>query len=261
MKTFHPAGTLPRFYLPPEACTGRVLTLTEREAHHGLRVLRLQRGDADTVLDGAGHEYECEVSEATRGQVLLTVRHKHARPPLPHRLTLLQALPKTKAFEFIVQKATELGASRIVPLLTERVVSQPEATAAAHKLDKWRWIAIDSIKQCGSAWLPAIEAPMPLAALLSRNDSCDLRLVGALHGERRHPRQILAEYRRVHERPPQSIGIFVGPEGDFTPAEMEAIEQSGARRITLGPQVLRSDTAAIYCLSVLSYELQFPHSP
>lgn len=245
-----------RFHLPPEACAGTMLTLTEREAHHGLRVLRLHRGDAVTVLDGAGHEYQCAVSEVVRERVALTVQHKRFIPRLPHRFTLLQALPKGRAFELIVQKATELGANRLVPLLTGRVVSQPDEDAAAHKLDKWRWIAIDAIKQCGSAWLPTIEPPATLGDYLARREPFDLLLVGALQGQTRHPRQVLEEYRRTHGHPPQSVGIFVGPEGDFTAAEMDAIGQAGAHRVTLGSLVLRSDTAAIYGLSVLNYELQ-----
>jgi 16S rRNA (uracil1498-N3)-methyltransferase len=95
-----------------------------------------------------------------------------------------------------------------------------------------------------------------LADFLARHEPFDLLLVGALQGEQRHPCQVLEEYRQAHGHPPQSIGIFVGPEGDFTPVEMEAIALAGAHRVTLGSLVLRSDTAAIYCLSVLNYELQ-----
>lgn len=245
-----------RFHLPPEHCAGTTLTLAEREAHHGLRVLRLHRGEPVIVLDGAGHEYECEVGEVARDRVTLAVARERFVPPLPQRITLLQALPKGKAFEFIVQKATELGTSRVVPLLTERVVSQPDGSAIAHKLDKWRWIAIDSIKQCGSAWLPDIEAPLPLVDFLARHEPFDLLLVGALQEERAHPRAVLEAFQRTHGRAPKTVGVFVGPEGDFTPAEMDAIKRSGARAVTLGPLVLRSDTAAVYLLSVLNYELQ-----
>lgn len=261
-----------RFHLSPEQCQDPTLTLTDREAHHALHVVRLRRGERVAVLDGAGHEYQCDVHEASRESVTLGVLHKSTIPPLPYHLTLLQAVAKGKTFETIVQKATELGAFRVVPLLTERVVSVPgkdvspkrpprdshlgEMTLPANKVEKWRLIAIDSIKQCGSAWLPQIEAPIPLRDFLTRHERFELPLVAALQGDRRHPREVLDEFRLEYGHLPKSVGIFIGPEGDFTPAEMVAIKETGALPVTLGPLVLRSDTAAVYALSVLNYELQ-----
>lgn len=247
-----------RFYLPPEECQSPMLTLTEREAHHALHVVRLRRGERVSVLDGAGHELLCEVRDASRESVSLAVLHKTAIAPLPYHLTLLQAMTKGKAFEIIIQKATELGAFRIVPLISERVVSQPDEDAAANKVEKWRWIAIDSIKQCGSAWLPQIEAPATLKAFLAHHERFELPLVASLQSDRHHLREILDDFRLERGRLPKSVGVYVGPEGDFTPVEMDAIKESGALPITLGPLVLRSDTAAVYALSVLNYELQSP---
>lgn len=250
-----------RFHLPPEECQGSNLTLTAREAHHALHVVRLRLGERVAVLDGAGHEYLCDVREASRDGVTLAVLHKSQTPPLPYHLTLLQAMTKGKAFENIVQKATELGAFRLVPLLSERVVSQPDDDAAANKVEKWKLIAIDSIKQCGSGWLPQIEPPQPLKEFLARHERFELPLLASLQNDRRHPHEVLEDYRVEHGRLPRSVGVFVGPEGDFTPVEMDAIKESGALPVTLGPLVLRSDTAAVYALSVLNYELQLPGQP
>lgn len=247
-----------RFHLPPEACQGTTLILADREAHHALHVVRLRRGERVSVLDGAGHEYLCDVREASRESVTLAVLHKNHVAPLPYHLTLLQAVTKGKAFEIIIQKATELGAFRVVPLISERVVSQPDDDAAANKVEKWRLIAIDSIKQCGSAWLPQIEAPISLKAFLAHHERFELPLVASLQSDRHHPREVLDDYRIEHGRLPKSVGVFVGPEGDFTSVEMDAIKESGTLPVTLGPLVLRSDTAAVYALSVLNYELQSP---
>jgi 16S rRNA (uracil1498-N3)-methyltransferase len=247
-----------RFHLPTEECQGSNILLTAREAHHALHVVRLRRGERVSVLDGVGHEYLCDVREASRENVTLAVLHKTAIPPLLYHITLLQAVMKGKAFESTVQKATELGAFRVVPLLSERVVSQPDEDAVASKVEKWRLIAIDSIKQCGSAWLPQIEAPLPLKEFLARHERFELPLVASLQDDRRHPREVLEDFRLEHGHLPKSVCVFVGPEGDFTSAEMDAIKESGAFPITLGPLVLRSDTAAVYALSVLNYELQAP---
>ena len=120
-----------RFYLPPEQGNDLSLRLEAREAHHGLQVLRLRPSEKVVVLDGAGHEYLCEVGQAERRTIHLTVRHKNTVPRLPYEITLVQGLPKGKLFESIVQKATELGVARIVPLLSERVSAHWQPGGAA----------------------------------------------------------------------------------------------------------------------------------
>ena len=158
--------------------------------------------------------------------------------------------------ESIIQKAVELGARRIVPLLTGHVVTQLGEKDSTNKRDKWQQVAIESIKQCGAAWLPKIEIPMTPAQFLARREKFDLSLAGSLQTERRHPRECFREFEAKHGRLPQSIGVWIGPEGDFTFDELKAIQASGALPISLGRLVLRVETAAIYCLSILNYELQ-----
>jgi 16S rRNA (uracil1498-N3)-methyltransferase len=244
-----------RFYLPPGSIRGDSLRLDGREAHHALHVLRLQRGDLVTVLDGVGNEFLCAVENSSRHAVTLSVSLKNFTPPPPCSITLLQAVPKGKTIESIIQKAVELGARRIVPLLTEHVVTRLDDRDAADKRAKWQQVAIEAIKQCGAAWLPEIETPTTLDQFLKRRDRYDLSLVGALQKERRHPRECFREFQAQHKRLPQSVGVWIGPEGDFTPEELEAIQASGALPISLGRLVLRVETAAIYCLSILNYEL------
>lgn len=245
-----------RFYLPPAQCQGATLELTDSEAHHATRVLRLEPKDQAIVLDGAGHTFDCEVSEITKRTVRLNVITKAFAPPLPCQITLLQAMPKPKALDYIVQKATELGVARIVPLLTERVVSQLDERAAADKAEKLLPVALEAIKQCGSPWLPKIEPPLPLRKFLERREAFDLSVVASLHPGSQHVHQFIEQFRTAHHRLPVTAAAWVGPEGDFTPAEIELILASGAHPITLGQLVLRSDTAAIYSLSVLNHELQ-----
>lgn len=245
-----------RFFLPPEDCQGPELRLPESETHHAVHVLRLRERDRAVVLNGVGDELLCEVAAAERRSVRLRVVRRTAHPRLPYRLTLLQAVPKNKAMDWIVQKATELGAHRIVPLLSERTVAHWEGAAAAHKLTKWRAICIEAAKQCGTPWLPVLDAPLAIQAFLSRREPCELPLLASLQPEARHPREPLRDFVEEHRRLPQDAAVWIGPEGDFTPAEINAIRSSGAAPISLGPLVLRSDTAALYCLSLLSYELQ-----
>lgn len=247
---------MPRFYLSPERCAGKALRLDGREAHHALQVLRLQRGDALMVLDGAGHEFFCEVDNAARDFVALTVKEKRFTPPLPCAITLLQAVPKGKIIEDIIQKSVELGASRIVPILSERVVTHLAAEDAEIKRAKWQNVAVEAIKQCGATWLPIVERPVNIDEFLMRAEKFDLLLVGSLQPGRRHPREVLKEFKTKNNRLPQSAGIWIGPEGDFSLKELKTIQAAGAQSISLGQLVLRVETAAIYALSFLNYELQ-----
>jgi len=247
-----------RFYLPPEECRGGVLTLSGREAHHARHVLRLRDGERVVVLDGAGREWHCEVRASRRDSVSLQVLERNTVPPLPCSITLLQAIPKGKIVESIIQKAAELGAARIVPILAERVATHLETGGAEAKARKWQLVAIEAIKQCGNAWLPQVEAPLTVEKFLARREHFDLPLVACLEPDSRHPREYFRKFIAAHQRLPRSVCVWVGPEGDFTPAEYGAIKHSGALPITLGRLVLRTETAATYCLSVLNYELQAP---
>ncbi|MGB7747543.1 MAG: RsmE family RNA methyltransferase [Verrucomicrobiia bacterium] len=244
-----------RFYLPPGSTRGDSLRLDGREAHHALRVLRLKRGELVAVLDGVGNEFLCAVENSSRDAVTLSVSLKNFTPPPPCSITLLQAVPKGKIIESIIQKAAELGARRIVPLLTERVVTHLDDGDAGNKRDKWQQVAVEAIKQCGAAWLPKIETPVTPAQFLASKENFDLSLVGSLQKERRHPRECFQEFQAKHGRLPQSVSVWIGPEGDFTLEELSAIQAAGALPISLGRLVLRVETAAIYCLSILNYEL------
>ena len=245
-----------RFYLPPGRCQEPSLFLTGREAHHAEHVVRLHRGERVAVLDGAGQEYLCEVQGYDRNGVGLVPIEKRFQPAPPCRVTLLQAVPKGKIMEAIIQKATELGVSRIVPLLSERVVPQIEGKASEHKVEKWRSVAIEAIKQCGSPWLPEIEPPLTPNQFLARAESCELSLIASLQSGSRSARDYFRDFQAKSGRTPESVSVWIGPEGDFSPEETELITAKGSQPITLGRLILRTETAAIYCLSVINHELQ-----
>jgi len=247
-----------RFYIDPAQGQQKILHLSERESHHGLRVLRVREGERVVALDGAGSEFMCEVQDIHDDTLSLKVLQKNFGARVPYQITLMQAIPKGKTMESIVQKATELGVHRIVPLLAERSVVQLQEESASAKVEKWQGTAIEAIKQCGSVWLPQIETPVSVAAFLSKGERPDLPLIATLQPGAQHPRKFFAEFSDERKRLPSSVAVWVGPEGDFTPAEINAIRGSGALPITLGQLILRSETAAFYCLSILNYELQAP---
>jgi 16S rRNA (uracil1498-N3)-methyltransferase len=224
------------------------------EAHHALRVLRMKPGDEAIVQDGAGHEFLCSVESRSRDALSLRIMKRNFVPPPPCSITLFVAIPRGKIIESIIQKSVELGVRKIAPLLTERVVTRLEEKDAVRKREQWRQTAIEAMKQSGAPRLPEIESPAPLENFLARIEKPDLQIVGSLQKERRHPNEVFCEYQKVHGNPPASAAAWIGPEGDFTPDELKAIIGAGACPISLGNLVLRVETAAIFCLSVLSYE-------
>jgi 16S rRNA (uracil1498-N3)-methyltransferase len=245
-----------RFYIAPAQWNPEALTLNNAQAHHARDVLRLKTGDRVALFNGRGHEITAEISEIDRDGLSLRKLHEARTPPMRCRITLAQAIPKGKNMELIVQKAVEIGAAEIVPLISERTVVHLESRNAAAKQAKWQSVAIEAAKQCGQNWLPDVRLPeTPRDFFRGSAATADLKLIGSLQSDARHLKMILADYEHEHLGRPRSILICVGPEGDFTPAELNLARTHGCQPITLGPIILRVETAAIYCMSVLSYEL------
>lgn len=243
---------MPRFYIPPHAWNPDRLALDAGETHHALDVLRMKTGDRATVFNGQGAEATLELESADRGRATWRRIAASRSAPLGCQLTLGQAIPKGKNMDLIVEKATELGVAAIAPLFSERTVVRAEADDALAKRDKWQRVAIEAAKQCGQNWLPAIAAPRTPKEFFAGGEKWDLMLIASLQPDARPLKQVLAEAGGAR---PARVLILVGPEGDFTPAEINLAKNAGCRPITLGPIILRTETAALYCLSVLSHEL------
>ncbi len=246
-----------RFYISPETWDPRALALAASEAHHARDVLRMKVGEKLVLFNGQGREITAEITDLHGDQIQLRKLHEAETPPLRCRIVLGQAIPKGKNMELIVQKAVEIGAAEIAPIISDRTIVQVDSESAAQKQTKWQQIAVEAAKQCAQNWLSRIHTPRKLAELFSvvSEESFDLCLIGSLQPDAEHLKQILADYLSEHQHRPRSVLILIGPEGDFTPAELSFARRHGCRPITLGPIILRVETAAIYCLSILSYEL------
>ena len=276
-----------RFYIAPESWNPDRLVLTESEAHHARDVLRLKRGEKAVLFNGAGREITAELAEVSPNELRFQKLTQTDAPPLRCRITLGQAIPKGKNMDLIVQKAVEIGVAGICPLMSQRTVVDLDEEAAAQKQAKWQQVAIEAAKQCGQNWLPKVRKPQTLKEFFGSSVAAvavyppgrdrrrtnlaedaspkpapfDLHLIGSLQPDAQHLKRILSHYLAEHNRPPTSVLMMVGPEGDFTPAELSLAKGHGCLPITLGPIILRVETAAIYCLSVLSYELFGPGIP
>jgi 16S rRNA (uracil1498-N3)-methyltransferase len=244
-----------RFYLPSEQWRTDALVLTNSEAHHCKNVLRLAVRDKIVLFDGHGRELTAEIVSSDSSEIQLRRLHEAQTPPLRCQISLGQAIPKGKNMDLIVQKAVEIGAAEIVPIISDRTVVRLDEENARSKQTKWQSIAIEAAKQCGQNWLPQVHKPATLARFFENRRRFDLQLIGSLQSDAMHLKDILAEFSGDNRERPKSVLMLVGPEGDFTPAELSLARSQGCRPITLGPIVLRVETAAIYCLSILSYEL------
>jgi len=243
-----------RFHIPPANWNPASLAVTGDEFHHCRDVMRCRPGDRVVVFNGVGTEADVEILSLDAARAPLKVWTLSETPRPPASLTLGQAVPKGKNMDLIVQKATELGASVIVPLLSERTVVRLDPDEARRKQEKWQRVAVEACKQCGQNWLPEVALPVSVDTFVAKAGRArpgELRLIAALTAEARPLRKILGD----QEIRPKAATILIGPEGDFTPAEVSLAIGAGFDPLTLGPIVLRSETAAIYALSVTGYEL------
>ena len=240
-----------RCYIPPSDWPLAEVTLGEDESHHLLHVLRVKAGQKVEVFNGEGGTGLAAVETAGRDAVAVRIleRSEQKRPAV--QFALIQALPREQKMDLIIQKATELGASEILPITTEHAVVHLKQDRSEGKRERWEKIALNAAKQCGTAWLPKIAPAQALPTFLAARHKFDALLVCALDEKTRPIRDTI---QSIKARPVSSVGVLVGPEGDFSAAEMESIRAAGALPVSLGGSVLRSETAAIYALSVLRYE-------
>ena len=234
-----------RFHLPAEDWADDP-ALTGNEARHLSQVLRIRCGETITVFDGCGRRAIAEVMNVARDRVTLTLGAAQVAPAPRPAITLVQAIPKGKTMDIIVQKAVELGVAAIQPLVTRHTVVQP----GDGKSDKWSRTALEACKQCGQDTLPHIAEPLSFERwLATQNTAAGLRLIASLAPGARPLREILLD----HPGTTAAI-LLVGPEGDFSADETKAALAAGFLPVSLGEIVLRGETATMFCLSALRYQ-------
>lgn len=233
-----------RFVIGPGFGTGDEAALPEEEAAHAVRVLRLKQDDAVELLDGQGARYAGTIVRATRGEVIVRLggRMPDAEPPVD--VTLYMGLPKFDKLDFIVQKAAELGARRIVPVRMERSVVKLDEREGEKRRERLERVAVEAAKQCGRARPPQIAAPRSWRDALDGMAAQDLMLMPWEEAHERHLRELAA-------RTPANIGLLIGPEGGISEREARLAIECGALAVTLGPRILRAETAAIAALSLI----------
>jgi 16S rRNA (uracil1498-N3)-methyltransferase len=239
--------SLHRFCVEPAQISGGRVRFSSEQTHQIVRVLRMRLGDTLAVFDGTGAEHEAELITLSDAEVTARLKRIRATVPEPAlRLTLLQGLPRAEKMELIVQKATELGVYRIVPLLCARSVSK-----GFGRLQRWRTIAREAAEQCGRAVVPTIGDPVPFTGFFGAEGGAALRGIALWEDEqRRSVREALK--LMVHAEP---MHLLVGPEGGLEPDEVSLAGDRGLVTASLGRRTLRTETATLVALGVIQYEL------
>ena len=239
-----------RFYVPKESVQGARIVIGGDEAHHIADVMRLKPSDKIVAFDGTGKEYDGVIKTIKAKSVVIEIIAE--RTPSAKRvaaITLIQAIPKKAKMDYIVEKATELGASAIVPVFTRRTIPEWDGPKRAAQAARWRKIALEASKQCARAEIPAISEIEDFIKVVKGPARYDLALIATLGDDTVKLGAALAGSGR------KAVAIAIGPEGDFTPEEVEAARNSGFRPVSLGSRVLKSDTAGLAALAILDYEL------
>jgi 16S rRNA (uracil1498-N3)-methyltransferase len=227
---------------------GDVITLDEEQSRHIAKSLRMNVGDMITACDGSGSDYGCRIEEITKDCVILAVCYKQASDSEPSvKVSLYQGVPKGDKTEDIIQKCVELGVYEITPTLTKRSISRPDEKQAAKKQIRYNKISLEAAQQSGRGIVPQVNKMITLKEAIA-TCTADLKIL-FYEGGGEPIKKILADFSK--DKAPESIAIFIGPEGGFAPEEAELLTENGAISATLGKRILRTQTAPVAALAAI----------
>ena len=235
-----------RFFIPPDQIeTGRPV-LRGPEVKHLVKVLRLGAGDVVELLDGSGRGIRARIDSVDREEVVCARLEEFSpggEPPV--RVTLVQGLAKGEKMDLVIQKSTEMGVAEIIPLICRRTVVQLDSRKAAERQIRWQRVALEAAKQCRRARVPVVRPPQGLGVVLDAIPEGTASFMPWEEERHRSFRQALEGEN------PGRVYIFIGPEGGFEISEVEEAGRRGVVTVTLGPRILRTETAGLACLSII----------
>jgi 16S rRNA (uracil1498-N3)-methyltransferase len=237
-------------FTPPGTLESDLIVLSPEESHHLARVLRVGTGQELTLFDGRGTRAEAVIEEVSKKTVTARVTARETVPPPAVEITLIQSVCKTDRFELILQKATELGVRRIQPVVSAHTVNRSKEPEK--QLERWKTIVRNAAQQCGTAWLPDFQPLEKMETVFPRLGNFDAVFIGSLHPDAKPFRET---FQGLEKSKIKTAALLIGPEGDFTAEEVNAAVAAGAIPVTFGRQILRTETAAIFGISVMVYEL------
>ena len=243
-----------RFYVTDIDTAGQTISLKGSIARQIKNVLRIEAGERVRLFNGAGDEWEAEISRVGKNKISTTLISTVKTIPEPStRITMILGLARPERIELAIQKCTELGAIRFVPVISERVQGGNTGAPSAKRLERWQRIAIEAAEQSGRATVPTVETPMPVLEAVKH--VVELQPVLCMWEEVADESQPLSAVLRSFGSGSAILAALIGPPGGFTEEEVAANQAVGANLVTLGARVLRSETAAVAVMSAILYEL------
>jgi len=245
-----------RFFVEEGNIKEDKVTIGGDEARHIAQVLRLKEKDRIKVFTGEGREYLAEIIQASKKEVIgriLKESRLDTEPPV--EITLIQGIPKSNKMDFIVQKATELGVKRIIPVITQRTIIRLDKEKAKVRRIRWQRIALEAAKQSGRAIIPEVREAIPFIQALDNLNRERLNLIPWEEETSTSLKEVLKHHTSHIPHPTSQITVFIGPEGGFTSGEVGAAKKRGALSVSLGPRLLRTETAGLVTLAMILYEL------
>lgn len=243
---------MPRFFVTKEQISENTILINGADAHHIARSLRMAEGDEAIICDGCGDEYLCKLLRIRDDECICEIIEKiNSEAESPIFITLCMAYPKGDKLETVIQKAVELGASRIIPFESSRCIKRPKAEKAEKQNARLSRIAEEAAKQCGRAVIPRVLPPLSYRQMLSEATKSELALFCYEAENGLSVKDVLKD-RDL----PLSISVVVGSEGGFSPEEAELAKEAGCISVSLGKRILRCETAPSYVLSAISYRYE-----
>lgn len=240
-----------RFIVTPSALNQATLVLDAADSHHAAVVLRVEPGEAVRLLDGRGGMADGRVLEVGKRAVVVEITGRRKAQPRIGEVILVAAVTKGKAWELTLQKATELDVTGIVPVFCRRCVVKVDPAERPRRQLDWQRTVNEAAKQCGTPWIPRVEAPVDLEEWLKPSSLLDLGLVASLVPDSREVGELLGAHADARR-----VGVVVGPEGDLEPGELQMLFDRGFLPVTLGPTILRAETAALVSVALVAHELR-----
>jgi len=242
---------MPRFFVNSEAIENENIIISGEDFNHIKNVLRLRQGESLVISDGNCTDYDVVIDSYTSSSVVARIIGKNKNDNESEiDITLFQGVPKSDKMDMIIQKSVELGVKRIVPVLTERtVVKINNEKDSKNKVARWQRIAQEASKQCNRGILPAVDNPVTFYEAVAKYKKADLSLIPYEKECGNRLKTILKSNNA------KTISIMIGPEGGFSEAEVELASENGFLPVTLGPRILRTETAGLSALSIIMYEL------
>ncbi|MCX5842855.1 MAG: 16S rRNA (uracil(1498)-N(3))-methyltransferase [Deltaproteobacteria bacterium] len=242
---------MPRIFFPGSVREGELCDLGEQTLRYIKSVLRMKKGEGLILFDGAGWEYEAAIKTFLDDRVSIEVLKKNRIPEKAVKISLFQALPKATKMDFIVQKATELGADRIISFQSARTVPRLSQDKARGKISRWRSIAQEASRQCGRADIPEIRGIVSFEEMLACSEGQSLKIILWEEESKRNIKEILRDEKYAGAN---DISVVIGPEGGFSREEIERAADKGFISATMGKNILKVETAVLAILSIIQYE-------